>query len=100
MNANEVLATLASRTANAPVDPNDHVNMSQSSNDTIPTAIHLSAALAVSESLLPALTHLAEVIEAKALTVRDVTKTGRTHLMDAMPITLGSGTRRLGSADS
>jgi fumarate hydratase, class II len=89
MNANEVLATLASRTANAPVDPNDHVNMSQSSNDTIPTAIHLSAALAVSELLLPALTHLAEVIEAKALTVRDVTKTGRTHLMDAMPITLG-----------
>ena len=63
--------------------------MSQSSNDVIPTAIHLSAALAVSESLLPALTHLAETLEKKAATVRGVAKTGRTHLMDAMPITLG-----------
>jgi fumarate hydratase class II len=88
MNANEVLATLASRTADTAVDPNDHVNMSQSSNDVIPTAIHLSAALAVSESLLPALTYLVESIEKKAATVGGVAKTGRTHLMDAMPITL------------
>ncbi len=89
MNANEVLATLASRAAKTVVDPNDHVNMSQSSNDVIPTAIHLSAALAVNELLLPALTYLAETIETKAATVGDVAKTGRTHLMDAMPITLG-----------
>ncbi len=89
MNANEVLATLASRTIGTAVDPNDHVNMSQSSNDVIPTAIHLSAALAVSESLLPALRHLAEAIERKAVAVSGVAKTGRTHLMDAMPITLG-----------
>lgn len=89
MNANEVLATLASRTANVHVDPNDHVNMSQSSNDVIPTAIHLSSALAVDELLLPALTYLAEAIETKAAAVHDVAKTGRTHLMDAMPITLG-----------
>jgi fumarate hydratase, class II len=89
MNANEVLATLASRTAGVAVDPNDHVNMSQSSNDVIPTAIHLSAAIAVSELLLPSLTHLAEALENKAAAVAGVVKTGRTHLMDAMPITLG-----------
>jgi len=89
MNANEVLATLASRAAGVRVDPNDHVNMSQSSNDVIPTAIHLSAALAVKNALLPALEHLGSAIEKKAMTVATVVKTGRTHLMDAMPITLG-----------
>ena len=88
MNVNEVLATLASRSAGMPVDSNDHINMSQSSNDVIPTAIHLAAALAVAELLLPALTHLAETIEAKGALMGGITKTGRTHLMDAMPITL------------
>ncbi len=88
MNANEVLATLASRAAGTAVHPNDHVNMGQSSNDVIPTAIHLSAALAVSELLLPALEHLAETLDRKASAVAGVVKTGRTHLMDAMPITL------------
>jgi fumarate hydratase class II len=88
MNANEVIATLASRIAGAPVHPNDHVNMGQSSNDVIPTAIHLSAALAVERELLPALDHLAGVIEKKATACRDIVKTGRTHLMDAMPVRL------------
>jgi len=89
MNANEVLATLASRTTGAKVDPNDHVNMSQSSNDVIPTAIHLSATLALTQALLPSLAHLADAIDAKAAAVAKVVKTGRTHLMDAMPVTLG-----------
>jgi fumarate hydratase, class II len=89
MNANEVLATLASRTAGVAVNPNDHVNMGQSSNDVIPTAIHLSAAIAISELLLPSLTHLAETLDKKSAAVAGVVKTGRTHLMDAMPITLG-----------
>ncbi len=89
MNANEVLATLASRAAGVPINPNDHVNMSQSSNDVIPTAIHLSAALAVEEALLPALAHLASTLRSKAEALAHVAKTGRTHLMDAMPVTLG-----------
>ncbi|MGH8281522.1 MAG: class II fumarate hydratase, partial [Gammaproteobacteria bacterium] len=89
MNANEVIAHLASEQSGQPVHPNDHVNMSQSSNDTIPTAIHVSAALEVKEKLLPALVHLAEVIEAKARETGKLVKTGRTHLMDAMPVTLG-----------
>ena len=89
MNANEVIATLASDALGAPVHPNDHVNMSQSSNDVIPTCVHVSAALAVKESLLPALEHLSGVLEAKADTLRAQVKTGRTHLMDAMPVTLG-----------
>ena len=88
MNANEVIATLATRIAGAPVHPNDHVNMGQSSNDVIPTAIHVSAALAVERELLPALDHLAGVIEKKAAACRDIVKTGRTHLMDAMPVRL------------
>ena len=88
MNANEVIATLASRIAGRPVHPNDHVNMGQSSNDVIPTAIHLSAALQLRTRLLPALEHLAGVIEAKAEACHAVVKTGRTHLMDAMPIRL------------
>src|SRR5690242_6772091 len=90
MNANEVIAHLASTRSGADqVHPNDHVNMGQSSNDVIPTAIHVSAALEVKEKLLPALVHLAEVIETKAKETAKVVKTGRTHLMDAMPVTLG-----------
>lgn len=89
MNANEVIAHLASARAGQAVHPNDHVNMGQSSNDVIPTAIHLSAALACQERLLPALRNLAETIEKRATELADVTKTGRTHLMDAMPVTFG-----------
>jgi fumarate hydratase class II len=88
MNANEVIAEIASRGTN-PVHPNDHVNMGQSSNDVVPTAIHLSAAMAVDEVLLPALGHLAEVIEQRAEALAGTVTTGRTHLMDAMPVTLG-----------
>ena len=88
MNANEVIANLASEALGSPVHPNDHVNMSQSSNDVIPSAIHVSAALAVTESLLPALDHLAAVTERKAHLLADIVKTGRTHLMDAMPVRL------------
>ena len=86
MNANEVIARLASDIAGAPVHPNDDVNMGQSSNDVIPTAIHVSAALGVRQRLLPALRHLADVLEEKAASVESVVKTGRTHLMDAMPV--------------
>ncbi|MDD0972755.1 class II fumarate hydratase [Pseudomonas fontis] len=86
MNANEVIATLASRVANDTVNPNDHVNCGQSSNDIIPTTIHVSAALALHEQLLPALNHLVQVIERKAEEVHPFIKTGRTHLMDAMPV--------------
>jgi len=90
MNANEVIAHLASARSGADkVHPNDHVNMGQSSNDVIPTAIHVSAAVEVREKLLPALKHLAETIEAKSKETGKVVKTGRTHLMDAMPVTLG-----------
>jgi fumarate hydratase class II len=88
MNANEVIAQLASRQLGRSVHPNDHVNMGQSSNDVIPTAIHVSAALVLEEQLLPALKHLSAVIGRKAATLTDVVKTGRTHLMDAMPVTL------------
>ncbi|MGO0685206.1 class II fumarate hydratase [Pseudomonas fulva] len=86
MNANEVIATLASRASSEAVNPNDHVNCGQSSNDIIPTTIHVSAALALHEQLLPALSHLVQVIEAKSIQVRPYIKTGRTHLMDAMPV--------------
>lgn len=88
MNANEVIARLANQTDDAGVTPNDHVNMGQSSNDVIPTAIHVSSAIEVNRHLLPGLTHLAETIEVKAESLNHVTKTGRTHLMDAMPIRL------------
>jgi len=88
MNANEVIATLASRLLGEPVNPNDHVNCGQSSNDIIPTSIHVSAALALHEQLLPALSHLVRVIERKAGEVHPFIKTGRTHLMDAMPVRL------------
>ncbi len=88
MNANEVIAHLAQRQARIAIHPNDHVNMSQSSNDVIPTAIHLSAALALAQQLIPALEHLCAVLTEKILSVGDAVKTGRTHLMDAMPVTL------------
>lgn len=89
MNANEVISHVATEALGSNVHPNDHVNMSQSSNDVIPTCVHVSAALAIQEQLLPALRHLSSVLEAKAEETRDVVKTGRTHLMDAMPVTLG-----------
>ncbi len=89
MNANEVIAQLATGHQGSPVHPNDDVNMGQSSNDVIPTALHLSAVLALSEDLLPGLEHLCETVETKAQQTEDVVKTGRTHLMDAMPVTLG-----------
>jgi fumarate hydratase class II len=89
MNANEVIGVLAGRGLGEPVHPNDDVNMSQSSNDVIPTAIHLSAALEVAEAVLPALDHLAATIGGRATELDGVVKTGRTHLMDAMPVRLG-----------
>lgn len=92
MNVNEVLAALACQRCDG-VDPNDQVNMGQSSNDVIPTAIHLSAAIAIDQELLPAMNHLAEVIDDKARDVDDICKTGRTHLMDAMPIRLSQEMR-------
>jgi fumarate hydratase class II len=88
MNANEVIAALASARLGSAVHPNDQVNMGQSSNDSIPTALHVSAALAVRQRLLPALTHLRDVLQAKEREVAGIVKTGRTHLMDAMPVTL------------
>lgn len=88
MNANEVIAHLATKSGTE-VHPNDHVNMCQSSNDVIPTAIRVSAALAVSERLLPALHHLRDTIRHRADELADTVKTGRTHLMDAMPVTFG-----------
>jgi fumarate hydratase, class II len=88
MNANEVIATLATRIVGSPVHPNDQVNMSQSSNDVVPTAIHVSAALLLHEQLLPALARLREVLAARGAEFAGIVKTGRTHLMDAMPITL------------
>ncbi len=88
MNANEVIATLARRQLKEPVHPNDDVNAAQSSNDVIPTAIHLSAALLLHEQLLPALAHLQKTIDQRAKGLKGIIKTGRTHLMDAMPIEL------------
>jgi fumarate hydratase class II len=88
MNANEVIARLATRALGSPVHPNDHVNMSQSSNDSVPSAIHVAAALELKTKLEPALEHLAGTIEAKAKEVGGIVKTGRTHLMDAMPVRL------------
>ena len=93
MNANEVIAHVATEALGAEVHPNDHVNMSQSSNDVIPTCVHVSAALAIHEKLLPALRHLSETLETKAEETKDVVKTGRTHLMDAMPVTLAQEIR-------
>jgi fumarate hydratase class II len=89
MNANEVIAALATRRLGRAVHPNDHVNMGQSSNDVIPTTIHVSAALRMRRDLIPALEHLRDVLRAKERKVSAIVKTGRTHLMDAMPVTLG-----------
>lgn len=89
MNVNEVLAHLARRGSGVDVHPNDDVNLGQSSNDVIPTAIQVSAARRISRKLLPALEHLQQSIERKARELDDVVKTGRTHLMDAMPLTFG-----------
>jgi len=88
MNMNEVIAGLAARDGHD-VHPNDHVNASQSSNDTFPTAIHVAASMAVTEDLRPALDVLATALEAKAEEFADLVKSGRTHLMDATPVTLG-----------
>lgn len=87
MNANEVIATLASVHLGGAVSPNDHVNMGQSSNDVIPTAIQVSAALMIEKYLLPSLQHLADTLQMKREDIGEVIKTGRTHLMDAMPVT-------------
>jgi fumarate hydratase, class II len=88
MNANEVIATLATRALGRDVHPNDHVNASQSSNDTFPTTIHVAATEAVIADVIPALEHLATTIEDRAKGWTEVVKSGRTHLMDAVPITL------------
>ena len=89
MNANEVIAHRASALLGRPVHPNDHVNLGQSSNDVIPTVLHVAAVIEIEQSLLPALDHLAGVLEDKAREFDDIIKTGRTHLMDATPIRLG-----------
>jgi fumarate hydratase class II len=89
LNMNEVIATLASAVAGAPVHPNDHVNASQSSNDVFPTSVHLAVTGALLNDLVPALDHLATSLEAKADEWKSVVKAGRTHLMDATPVTLG-----------
>ncbi len=109
MNANEVIATLASRLGGEKVHPNDHVNMGQSSNDVIPTAMHVSARVALHHDLIPAVERLQGALQAKAREFDDVVKSGRTHLMDATPVRLGqefggyaaqleSGLRRLRAA--
>jgi fumarate hydratase class II len=104
MNANEVIATLATRAGKANIHPNDDVNLGQSSNDVVPTAIRVSAELAVHGDLLPALKHLRKTIERKAKSLRGVVKTGRTHLMDAMPLTFaqefGAWASQLASAEA
>jgi fumarate hydratase, class II len=89
MNTNEVVARLASLSSGVEIHPNDHVNMCQSSNDVIPTAIHVSASLGLHSNLLPSLKHLASTLDKKAQSLQHITKTGRTHLMDAMPVTMG-----------
>ncbi|WP_459643114.1 class II fumarate hydratase [Kineococcus sp. NUM-3379] len=89
MNANEVIATLASERLGRPVHPNDHVNASQSSNDVFPTSVHVAATAAVVQDLVPALEHLAASLERKRDELAQVVKSGRTHLMDATPVTLG-----------
>jgi fumarate hydratase class II len=89
MNANEVIAALASKSLGSPVHPNNDVNMAQSSNDVVPAAIHIAAYLEVHENLLPALRHLHETLTKRSSEFAALIKTGRTHLMDAMPLTLG-----------
>jgi fumarate hydratase, class II len=89
MNANEVIATLASKFSKQKIHPNDHVNAGQSSNDVIPSAIQLSALLMLHKQLLPALKHLQKTVDKRSRELAQVIKTGRTHLMDAMPISFG-----------
>jgi fumarate hydratase class II len=89
MNANEVIAALAARELGRAVHPNDHVNASQSSNDVFPSAMHIAAARLIKRSLVLGLDHLAAALEAKAEEFADLVKSGRTHLMDATPVTLG-----------
>lgn len=89
MNANEVISHVATELLGEAVHPNDHINMSQSSNDVIPTTIHVSACLEINEQLQPAVQHLIETLHQRIIELDDTVKTGRTHLMDAMPITLG-----------
>jgi fumarate hydratase class II len=89
MNMNEVLATLATRSLGSSVHPNDHVNASQSSNDVFPTSVHIAVTSALIDELIPSLDHLAVALEAKASDWAEVVKAGRTHLMDATPVTLG-----------
>ena len=89
MNMNEVLASLAERSLGSEVHPNDHVNASQSSNDVFPTSVHVAVTGALTDDLLPALDHLAQALETKASQWADVVKSGRTHLMDATPVTFG-----------
>ena len=86
MNTNEVISHVASEASGVAIHPNDHVNMGQSSNDVIPTAIHVSAALQVAEQLIPSLAHLKQAIDKRCIELDKVIKTGRTHLMDAMPV--------------
>lgn len=88
MNMNEVIASLAARDHHTELHPNDHVNASQSSNDVIPSAIQVSSVLALQQALLPALRHLRQVINQKAASLTATIKTGRTHLMDAMPLSM------------
>src|ERR1700759_2745179 len=89
MNANEVLASLAAERLGGSVHPNDDVNDPLSSNDQFPSAIHVAATKAVVTDLIPALRHLAAALQAKATEFAEVVKSGRTHLMDATPVTLG-----------
>ncbi|AHC50643.1 fumarate hydratase [Sulfolobus acidocaldarius SUSAZ] len=89
MNINEVIAETASKIANKHVHPNDHVNLGQSSNDTVPTGIRVAAAAEVEENLIPALTKLINTLDRKAEEYKDIVKAGRTHLRDALPVTLG-----------
>ncbi|MEV7945858.1 class II fumarate hydratase [Streptomyces rubiginosohelvolus] len=89
MNTNEVIATLATERLGREVHPNDHVNASQSSNDVFPSSIHIAATAAVTGDLIPALDHLADSLGRKSAEFADVVKSGRTHLMDATPVTLG-----------
>ncbi len=98
MNANEVIASIAAR-AGVDVHPNDHVNASQSSNDVFPTTIHVAATEALRSDVVPALEHLAAALRRRSEDWADVVKAGRTHLMDAVPITLGQEAGRLGHAD-
>ena len=101
MNANEVISNRAIEISGGvmgskkPIHPNDDVNMSQSSNDTFPTAMHIAAASRVAEALIPAVERLRDALNAKAREFGDVVKIGRTHLMDATPLTVGAGDVRL-----